>query len=555
MTEGIQVAYTHYPNYEELTSFMRACEKASGGWMRLSSLGTTGGGREMWLATFSDPASDVPESKPAYYVQANAHSHEMCGTVAAMHLMQALLADAEARRLLAETTFYVAPRVNPDGAEHALITHYPNRSRMGPARKRNGVMPQDLNGDGMIVNMRWEDPAGPLAVDPEDERLLVPRRAGDRGPFYFQCTEGLIHEYDGGPLVESVERFDFNRNYPAGWDHTIEPSRYPFEQPETRAIGEFLYSHPNVFAGLDYHGGTPGILYPGGIPGQDVREADLEIFLEIGRMGEQLSGLRLMNSRDYRASWRNPCILPGSFSDFAYHLLGISLYTVEIGWGWSSAGLGPDETFDAPEEIKEREFMRRILKFHDDHADTDTRVPFVPWEDFDHPQLGRVQIGGITYGAKAHVYPPHLEELSAGITRFALAHAAHHPQLALSGFEVVSIGPNLYRIRARVSNVGDLNTNVMSTGLASPHHAPVTIGLDGAEGVEILSRPASYEVASLGRGGADYRPLEWFVAAPSGTRLTVRASHPHGGVVVRTLDLRDKVGSRNPLDMLFGRDG
>src|SRR5690606_36169541 len=145
---------------------------------------------------------------------------------------------------------------------------------------------------------------------------------------------------------------------------------------------------------------------------------------------------------------------PGNSKDFAHFGLGVSWYVVEVGWGYSTAGIGPDESFDALPETRERDFMRRIMRFADEHQETDSRVLFVPWEDYDHPQLGRVQIGGLTRAAISHVYPPEMEQIASGTTCFALRHAAWRPRIELSGVEATAIGPGLYRIRGRAANTG-----------------------------------------------------------------------------------------------------
>ncbi len=530
-----EMRFDDFYSYDELTDFMRAAQAAAGDVMRLESLVQTPQGREVWLATLTDPTTGPPEDKPAYYVQGNVHAHEMYGTSAVLHLLHTLLT-TDARELLSELTFYVVPRTNPDGAEYAMTTKSEIRSRLNRDEKLNGVIPEDLNGDGMILNMRWEDPAGPLTEDPEDPRLLVPRRPGDTGPFYHQCIEGAIHEYDGGPLSRSVQSYDFNRNYPVGWNRGTDTARFPFEQPEIRAVGEFLLDHPNVFAGLDFHGGTPALLRPDSMPDEEISEADLALVLEIGQMGQELTGLKVMSSRDYRASWRKPNVIPGNSKDFAHFGLGVSWYVVEVGWGYSTAGIGPDESFDAMPETRERDFMRRIMRFADEHRETDSRVLFVPWEDYDHPQLGRVQIGGLTRAAISHVYPPEMEQIASGTTSFALRHATWHPRIELSGIEATAIGPGLYRIRGRVANTGRFATNVMSTGLTSRAHEPVRASLALPDDAEVLSRQRVLEFNAIG-GGGDFRPLEWFVSAQSGSELTVRAYHPRGGVCAQTLRL------------------
>ena len=108
--------------------------------------------------------------------------------------------------------------------------------------------------------------------------------------------------------------------------------------------------------------------------------------------------------------------------------------------------------------------------------------------------------------------------------------------MVLSGCEATAIGPNLYRVRGRVANIGRLATNVMSTGLGARTHQPVQVRLESAEGIEVLSRQRVLEFPAI-NGGGDFRPLEWFVSAPPGSELTVRAAHPKGGSCSETLTL------------------
>ncbi len=157
-----EVKFDGYYNHEQITDFLKTAETAAGDLMNVRSLAQTPEGRDIWLATLADPSTGPPEDKPAYHVQANVHAHEVGGTSAVLHLLRSLLTSPEARELLADLTFYAVPRINPDGAEYALSTLSEIRSRAEIDEKINGIIPQDLNGDGMILNMRWEDRTGPL---------------------------------------------------------------------------------------------------------------------------------------------------------------------------------------------------------------------------------------------------------------------------------------------------------------------------------------------------------------------------------------------------------
>lgn len=149
--------------------------------------------------------------------------------------------------------------------------------------------------------------------------------------------------------------------------------------------------------------------------------------------------------------------------------------------------------------------------------------------EFDHPQLGRVEIGGTGSGNDIMPHPRHIADLSVKTTDFILQHSDWHPQIALSALEAVQVSDGVYRIRGRVANVGMHSTNVMSTAAASRTHEPVCVALELPEGVQIVSRLATYEFDAL--GPRSFRPLEWFVAASASAQISVRASHPRAGKV------------------------
>ncbi|MEY4228814.1 MAG: hypothetical protein RLZ84_1406, partial [Actinomycetota bacterium] len=75
--------------------------------------------------TITDSSTGAAEHKPAHWVDANIHAVEVTGGVAALHLIHHLVdgytsGDADVVEALRTRTFYIAPRVNPDGVEAAL---------------------------------------------------------------------------------------------------------------------------------------------------------------------------------------------------------------------------------------------------------------------------------------------------------------------------------------------------------------------------------------------------------------------------------------------------
>ncbi|MFP3903670.1 MAG: M14 family metallopeptidase [Armatimonadota bacterium] len=524
--------FDSYYTYDELVDFLRGCDDAAGDCMTLESIAETPEGRDVWLATLTDPEAGAPEEKPGYWVQANVHAPELAGTTAALRWLHTLLTAQRDR--LAEGTFYVVPRANPDGAEFAITTLGPIRSRFEIEEKRNGLIPQDINDDGKITNMRWEDPAGAYALHPDDPRVMMPRKPGDEGPFYQQYTEGRIHDYDGGEIVGATTGYDFNRHYPANWSPDMDNADYPLKHPEIRGIAQYLLSHHNIFAGIDFHNGTQAVLRPSTRPDSEMNQEDLTLMTQIGRIGEDITGFPLMNARDYRSPWIQPRVLHGNSNDFAYFELGVSWYVVELGNTFSSAGVSSEEYFEITEEERYRELMPRVLKFVDEHPDH--IWTYDEWEEIDHPELGKVEVGGFTYGNVIMPYPPHQEQNTKNTTEFLLEHSRWHPQIVLSDVSVARIDGDVYRVRAKVSNVGRTATNIMSTGTNPRIAEPVRLRLECGDDVEVVSRTDECDFGQLS-GGSDSREHEWFVVGSAGAEICITAAHPRGGTAAEKLSL------------------
>jgi len=521
-----KINYQEFYRYDELVKFLENVSDNKKDFCKLISLADTRECRKLYLLEVTDYSTGKAEGKSAYYVQANVHSNESAGTMAALHLINSLLYCDEYKELLKKVTFYIVPRVNPDGAELALTTHAPIRSRLEATDRRNGLVPEDLNGDGMILNMRWEDPTGRFVEDEIDKRIMVTRRPGDKGPFYKLHTEGIISNYDGTSITDGCRHFDFNRNYPENWDNRMEVAgAYPFSEIETRAVGDFLISHPNIFAAIDLHCGTPAILRPSFLSDNDMDQADLSLILEFGKAAEKLIGFPLMRSSDYRQPWQKPDILPGNSIDWFYKNLGIFGYTIELGWGLSSAGIFGNESFVADSRTRETTFMRKVLEFHDSKG---SKI-FTPWQEFEHPQLGKVEIGGLMTGNARFMYPPDMEEISPRVTEFLTKHAEQHPELIICNIEKESPTEGIYRIRATVGNIGGLSTRVMNGGGGFEKKIPVKTRILSEDNIEILNQILVYEVDNLAALGDSYKQ-EWFIKGKPGDNIIIETFQPKAGM-------------------------
>lgn len=442
--------------------------------------------------------------------------------------MYTLLSNSEYKELLKKVTFYILPRANPDGTECVLTTHSPAvRSRIEILDVKNGLIPEDINGDGHILQMRWKNPLGKYKKYSGDPRIMVRREPGDEGPFYNVETEGIINDYDGSCIVNGFRTLDFNRNYAVGWKDIDISGKYPFSENETRAIAEFGKTHPNIFAGIDLHNGTQAIMRPALIDENNMNQEDLGLMIKLGKIAENITGFPFMKPTEYKQTWKKAVNWPGNSKDWFYYNLGISFFTVELGNGFSSSGIFAEEYFNADDMTRTGEFMAQVLKAHDKK---NSKI-FVPWEECEHPQLGKVEVGGIIDSNAYYMYPPYMESISPKVISFMIEHSKYHPELAICNVEKKAVGEDVYRIRATVGNIGGFSTKVMNDGGCHETKIPVRVKISKREGVLILSRPSFYEIDNLSSLGGT-TVLEWFIKAEKGSEIEITAFHPRGGKVV-----------------------
>lgn len=520
------VRYDYWYSYDELTAWLRQVAEARPDLCALISLGATPEGRDIWMLQVTDFSAGAPEDKPIFLVHGNIHAKELAGATSALQLIHALLSDqakcVDLRALLGDVAFCVVPRLNPDGAEFALTTGGEIRSRLEEQRVPNGLYQHDLDGDGWIVSMRVQRPDGDMKLSADDPRLLVPREPTDHeGVFYRVYPEGLIHEYDGGDFAWHSRGHDFNRNWPANWRQEHEQGGagdYPFSEPEMAALAHFVYSHPTIFGILGFHCGTSAILTPPSTGSEDdIPARDREVFRRLSERAAELTGFGIRATINYRHDSQPPIALCGHSADWGYQHMGLFHYEIELGNIYNAAGVTEQQYF-AAEPRDCHLFDREAIRYHDEHPEY---AIFVDWHNFDHPQLGPVEIGG---WKRFWLINPSLERLcdriAPGAAQFIIEYADRRPRLAITEVTTDRFG-DVFRVRARVANTGSLPTNITDRALQLRSLKPVEIALT-ADGPELLSRHSHFTLDHI-QPNSRSRECEWFLRTTRPTQVTISA--------------------------------
>ena len=509
--------FRDFLTYKEITDFLERLVAARPDLCRLESLGPSREGREVHLLTVTDFTSGAPEDRPAYLIQANIHAGELAGTHMALYTARQLLADRAKSDLLERVAFHIVPRLNPDGAEFVATTSGRVRSRTDRSeRVPNTLYQEDVDGDGLILTMRQEHPDGSFVADPEDPRLLIRRRADSKGPFYRVLPEGCIHAWDGGEQIrEGGRSFDWNRNWSYDWRPEPEQGGagdFPFSEPEMHHLAQFVHSRPNLFGALGYHTGPAAVLRPPSTGSDDALDAeDVRVMEDLAEIGSRETGFPVIPVVKYHTARARDINLRGHFHNFGYHHLGLFVFEFELGIIRNSAGISTEEQFAVRTEEESEAQMRRVMKWWDEGK---SRVPlFRPWREYDHPQLGRVEIGGLLLPYLANPTMADMRKIAKNTYRFTLEHAAKHPRVVLERLSVAAIEGTIFRIRARVANRGEFPTHITNKGRSLRRMRPVRVEFHPGQGVQLLSQRAHMELGHL-RGVTGSKELEWFVSAP-----------------------------------------
>lgn len=531
----------------------------------LTTLGKSYEGRDIPLLIITNKATGPHIEKAAFWVDGNIHATEITASAAALKLIVKLVEEygktSQVTRLIDEQTFYIVPRLNPDGA--ALVF------QESPLWVRSGVRPypfedkvdglhvHDINGDGRILQMRIEDPTGDWTPSERDARLMVKRRPDEEGGTYYRIfSEGTIENYDGHiiKVARSLAGLDFNRNFPGSWRPEGQQwgaGDFPGSEPEIRAVIEFFATHPNVFGALTYHTYSRAILRPfGDKPDEEMDTNDKWVLEIIGERGTQITGYPCV-SVYHHFKYHPKEVITGVFDDWLFDHKGIFAYTVEL-WDLPTAA-------GVTERHEQKNFMEwfrkhpisddyKLVDFINEHAPES----LVAWEPFDHPQLGKVELGGwnTIYSWRN---PPHalLDKEITPQAEFAVAFAATAPHLSWRSVEVTPLGDGNYHILGVLENTGFLPSYGSNQAKTMKAARPIRVEITLPEGATFKSGKARTEVGHLeGRATrlsvstvwtsspTDNRTkAEWVVHAPQGGDLTLTAKGDRAGTARTTVTL------------------
>lgn len=527
----VPAQWNRYHDYSEATALLKKMAAAHPDRAQLASLGKSYDGREMWLFTVTNRKTGDDRSKPAFWIDGGIHANEIQGTQVALYTAWYLLEmygrHEAVTRLVDERTFYLLPMMSPDSRDAHM--HQPNttsspRSGQRPVDDdRDGLVDEDgyddLDGDGHITQMRRRDPNGRWKIHPKHPNLMIQAEKDERGEYELLGIEGFDNDGDGRVNEDGVGFYDPNRDWPRMWQPSYVQGgayRYPFSIGENRLVADFVLDHPNIAGAQSYHNSGGMILRGPGNSEDAYSTSDVAVYDAIAAKGVQM-----LPFYDYLVCSTGLYEVFGGEFDWFFGMRGIFSFTNEL---FTPENYFRRELTDRQEG--EQEFDNLLL----------LGQGTVPWHEVDHPQYGRIEVGGKRkqWGRQ----PPSflLEEECHRNMAFTLYHADQMPQVAIQSVDVKPLAGKLVEVTAAVINEKLIPTHA-DADLKNKITPPDVVSITG-RGLKVAAalqsrepffqnaeeqekRPAVVRVANIPGMGAVY--VRWLVEGPGPYTINVQS--------------------------------
>jgi hypothetical protein len=464
----VPLRFDQYYTLDQVYEALQALHKAYPQLTTLETVGQSEEGRPLMAMIVNNPKTGAALDKPGMYVDGNMHGNEIQGGDISLYLLDYLLGgygkNPEMTALVDKNCFYVVPVVNVDGRYHFFADANTSSSsrtlRIPIDDDKDGLFDEDkfddLDGDGNICTMRKKDPFGMFKTDPEDPRLMVRIKPGEKGEWTMLGEEGLDNDGDG-QVNEDVEGYvDPNRNWGFDWAPPYVEGgagEYPFSGVGLKALAEWTMTKPNIAFAWSFHnnGGMllrgPSRKGLGEYPPQDVAALDF-----LGKQGE-----RIIPGYRYMISWKDLYTTYGDSGEWITQVMGAYFYCSEVFQGESEAFKGVSERPEpgTPREEAVRDMFsegvsqRERIKFSDSVVQGEL---YKPWKPFKHPDYGDVEIGGWVKMSSRLGAPFMIKDLVHRNAMAVLFTAKHLPEVSFDVLEVKALGGNLFRVRTRLAN-------------------------------------------------------------------------------------------------------
>lgn len=459
----VPLRFDRYYNYEEVYQALKELNKAFPELTKLDVVGKSEEGREIYALTINNPKTGDELSKPGVYVDGNIHGNEIQAGEVCLYYANMLLTkygeNEKITKAVDRNAHYIIPVVNVDGRYHFFEdAHTPSSSRSIRVPKDDdgdGLFdedaPDDMDGDGSITQMRIKDPYGNYKADPEDSRILVRCKPGEKGEYTLLGYEGIDNDGDGRLNEDAEGYLDPNRNWGYHWMPPYVQSgagSFPFSGVGLKAVDNYIAARPNIIIGFAFHNNGGMWLRVPSDEGINIPQSDVAAYDVIGNNAKKITpGYVYQRSVDLYPTY-------GDFDSHIFFVYGIFSFVGEL---FQTETETYRENINKPIEEDESqsyrgqspEQTRERLKFNDKITQGEL---YKDWKKFNHPVYGEIEIGGWVKMSTRLPHPFMLPELVHRNASVVFLAAENTPEISMEVFDVKEIGKNLHQVRVRLKN-------------------------------------------------------------------------------------------------------
>jgi hypothetical protein len=448
----VQVLWNRYYTYEGITKICKDIAQAYPQLAKVESAGKTYEGRDILVLTVTNFQNKKSEDKPGFYIDGNIHSNEIQGSEIALYtawyLTEMYNTNTFIKDLLDQKVFYIILTINPDARNNYMLepnmVHSPRSGMIPVDDDRDGVVDEDgfddLDGDGNVTMMRRKTPYGSYYIDPDNPAKMIRARDGEFGDYELIGVEGYDNDGDGSVNEDGTGYYDPNRDWSYNWQPDYLQNGalpFPFYTPENKAVSDFIKSHPNIAGAQSYHN-SGGMILRGPAQEKYMETYDPEDEMVLNTIGK--TGEKMLPGYKFFILWKDLYPLYGGEIDWFYGARGIYVFSNELFTEQMYFG-SKDLSYKAMED--EMYDFDRYLLFGD---------AVIPWKEFDHPQYGKIEIGGFSKNFGRPEPGFMLESEAHRNMAFTLFHAYHTPLLAIDEIKVKDIGNGLQEVDVSIVN-------------------------------------------------------------------------------------------------------
>lgn len=262
-----------FGRYHSPSEIQQLLNEFPSGNTKLHTIAESPGGAPISILEIGAKLKDVP----AIFVGANFEGNVPIATEGALYLAKMLL---DSTTYTSNLKWYIMPQPNPDAA-----AVYFSELRTGEATNlfrvnndadeaTNEDGPDDLNGDGVITQMRIKSIEGNYLFSDEDPRLMkkADKQKGERG-LYKVFTEGIDNDNDGKYNEDGPGGINVGIAFPHLFPYeNKEAGIFPGQTPEVYGIMRFIFDHPEI--AMVYTLGTSNFCL---VPPQGGRKGDANL--------------------------------------------------------------------------------------------------------------------------------------------------------------------------------------------------------------------------------------------------------------------------------------